>query len=333
MLDLHFFVQCGILCFERYSKETASDDYVLSLYSEMEGDSMQIGIIGAGKVGCSMGRYMREHGLFLVGYYSRSIESSEEAGTFTDTKVFEDLESIIMACDMLCIATPDDAIAEVWAEVQRIAEEYPETCSLEHKVLCHFSGSLSSDVFSGIDSMGASGCSIHPMSAFSDRFTSYYKLKDVIFTMEGQHEACRVLTEVFSLLGNKVLRIKPEKKILYHCAASLVSNFMIGLYQMGLDLLEDCGISKEEGEELFQPLVKKNVQQMLWDGAAEALTGPIERGDAGTVQKHLSVLEEPDAQIYRLLGQKVLAVAEEKNPGRDYESIKNIIIGRTQDKV
>ena len=89
---------------------------MLSLHSEItEGDSMQIGIIGAGKVGCSMGRYMREHGLFLVGYYSRSIDSSEEAGIFTDTKVFEDLKSIIMACDMLCIATPDDAIAQVWA--------------------------------------------------------------------------------------------------------------------------------------------------------------------------------------------------------------------------
>ena len=191
-----------------------------------------------------MGRYMREHGLFLVGYYSRSIDSSEEAGIFTDTKVFEDLRSIIMACDMLCIATPDDAIAQVWAEIRRISEEFPETCSLEHKVLCHFSGSLSSDVFSGIDSTGASGCSIHPMSAFSDRFTSYFKLKEVIFTMEGQPEACHVMTEVFSLLGNKVLQIEPEKKSLYHCAASLVSNFMIGLYQIGLDLLDKCGIGK-----------------------------------------------------------------------------------------
>ena len=49
---------------------------------------------------------------------------------------------------------------------------------------------------------------------------------------------------------------------------------MIGLYQMGLDLLEECGIGKEEGEELFQPLVEKNVHQMLWEGAVEALTGP-----------------------------------------------------------
>lgn len=280
-----------------------------------------------------MGRYMREHGLFLVGYYSKSIQSSEEAGTFTDTKVFEDLKSIIMACDMLCIATPDDVIGEVWEEIRRIAEEFPETCSLEHKVLCHFSGSLSSDVFSGIDSMGASGCSIHPMSAFSDRFTSYFKLKEVIFTMEGQPEACRVMMEVFSLLGNKVLQIRPEMKTLYHCAASFVSNFMIGLYQMGLDLLEECGISKEDGKELFQPLVDNNVQQMLWDGTAEALSGPIERGDAGTVQRHLSVLGEPEAQIYRLLGQKVLAVAEVKNPGRDYKTIKNIIMGSAQGKV
>ena len=78
------------------------------------------------------------------------------------------------------------------------------------------------------------------------------ELKEVIFTMEGQPEACHVMTEVFSLLGNKVLQIEPEKKSLYHCAASLVSNFMIGLYQMGLDLLEECGIGKEEGEELIQ---------------------------------------------------------------------------------
>ena len=102
---------------------------------------------------------------------------------------------------------------------------------------------------------------------------------------------------------------------------------------MGLDLQEECGIGREEGEELIQPLVEKNVHQMLWDGVVKALTGPIERGDAGTVQKHLSVLEESDAQIYRLLGQKVLAVAEEKNPERDYEAIRNIIIGSAQDKV
>lgn len=286
---------------------------------------MQIGIIGAGKVGCSMGKYMKEHGLPVVGFFSRSARSTEEAGTFTGTERFEDLKSMVTACDVLCIATPDDAIGEVWEEIQRISGEFPETCSLEHKVLCHFSGSLSSVVFSGIDSTGASGCSVHPMSAFSDKFTSYRQLNSVIFTMEGQNEACSVMSEILSALSNPVLKIKPESKIRYHCSASLVSNFMIGLYQMGLDLLGECGIGVEDGKRLFRPLVEQNVKKMLENGPAAALSGPIERGDGGTVEKHLVALDAEDRELYRLLGKKVLAVAERKNPDRNYENIEEIL--------
>lgn len=286
---------------------------------------MQIGIIGAGKVGSSMGKYMKEHGLPVAGYFSRSAKSSEEAGTFTGTESFKDLKSIVTACDILCIATPDDVIGEVWAEIRRVSEEFPKACALKHKVLCHFSGSLSSVVFSNIESTGASGCSVHPMSAFSDKFTSYQQLNQVIFTMEGQEEACRVMEEILSVPGNRVLRIKSESKALYHCSASLVSNFMIGLYQMGLDMLEECGIEAESARELFRPLVENNVKAMLENGTTAALTGPIERSDVGTIEKHLAALDREDAEIYRHLGKKVLAVAERKNPGRDYIKIKELL--------
>ena len=286
---------------------------------------MQIGIIGAGKAGCSVGKYMREHGLPVAGYFSKRARGSEEAGTFTGTKSFEDLKSIITACDVLCISTPDDAIAQVWSEIRELSQKFPEACSLRHKVLCHFSGSLSSDVFSGIDSTGASGCSVHPMSAFSDRFTSYRQLDQVIFTMEGQAEALRVMEELIAGLGNRVLRIRPETKARYHCSASLVSNFMIGLYQMGLDMLVSCGIREEDARRLFHPLVENNVKQMLEVGAAAALTGPIERGDTGTVERHLAALNEEDRELYKLLGKKVLAVARRKNPGQNYENIKEIL--------
>lgn len=283
---------------------------------------MGIGIIGAGKVGCSIGKYMRECGLPVAGYFSKRAESSEEAGTFTGTKVFQSLEDIVKACDILCITVPDDAIGDVWSEIYVISQTGTIARLLEHKIICHFSGSLSSAVFSGIDSTGASGCSIHPMSAFSDRFTSYRQLNQVLFVAEGQEKALTVMEDLFSGMGNQILRIHPEKKALYHCSASLVSNFMIGLFQMGIELLGRCGIGEEMGRELFTPLVKNNIQAMLDRGTAEALTGPIERGDSHTVEKHLEALAKEEQELYRLLGRHVLKVAEQKNPKRDYREIR-----------
>lgn len=223
---------------------------------------MKIGIIGAGKVGCSMGKYMKEHGLAVAGYFSRRTESSEEAGTFTGTKAFEDLKSIIRACDILCIAVSDDAIKGVWSEMCAVSEREGASRLLENKIICHFSGSLSSDVFTGIENTGASACSVHPMSAFSDRFTSYRQLNHVRFTIEGQNKALQVMEGLISHMGNKVLKIQPEMKALYHCSASLVSNFMVGLFDMGLDLLERCGIDEKSGRELLGPLVE--IMSALW---------------------------------------------------------------------
>jgi hypothetical protein len=305
---------------------------------------MDIGIIGAGKVGCSMGKYMKEHGLPVAGYFSRSSESSEEAGTFTNTTVFYQLSDIIKKCDILCIATPDDVIGSVWKEILELSKPEktdlptaekrtelgnpdltksgnPGFRALENKILCHFSGSLSSDVFSGTESVGAFACSVHPMYAFSDKFTSYRQLNHVFMTMEGDERAVCVMEKLFSDMGNPVLKIRPEQKALYHCSASLVSNHMIGLYQLGLDLLERCGIERATAEQLLGSLVSANTQAMLEKGPEKALTGPIERGDVQTVKKHLSVLEEDEAALYRMLSQKVLEAARKKNPTKNYEEM------------
>ncbi len=292
-----------------------------------EGDDMEIGIIGAGKVGCSMGKYMKEHGHSVAGFYSRSARSSEEAGTFTGTKAFEDLKTIVAACDLLFVAVPDDDIGAVWQEIRRLQ------LSLEGKILCHFSGSLSSAVFSGIEDTGASACSIHPMSAFSDKFTSYQQLQDIYLTMEGMEIATQVVGSLFRDMGNKVLTIAPETKALYHCSASLVSNFMIGLYEMGLELLEQCGIDEEDARALTTPLVANNIQAMLEKGPSAALTGPIERGDVKTVEKHLDALgDSAEGNVYRDLGQYVLHVAERKNPDREYMEIANVLSDRNGDR-
>lgn len=277
---------------------------------------MEIGIVGAGKVGCSIGKYLKEHGVSVAGYSSRTKESVESAATFTDTTAYHSLRELLAASDILFITTSDDAISQVW---EAVAGE-----SVQGKIFCHFSGSLSSAVFSNGKERGVSVCSIHPMYAFSSKFTSYEKLNQVIFTMEGDQEALAVVKPLFEGLGNHVCVIDQEKKGRYHAAASMVSNMMIGLYQMGADMLKDCGFSTEEARELIAPLVQGNIQTLLSSTPEQALTGPIERGDAATVTGHLALLSEEEKAVYVSLGQVLTGIASRKNPERDYFAIRRL---------
>lgn len=150
-------------------------------------------------------------------------------------------------------------------------------------------------------------------------------MNDVVFTMEGDDKALAVMRPLFEQMGNRVLQIDSDKKVLYHCSASLVSNFMIGLYQMGLDCMEDCGLAKEEAELLLGPLVRGNIHALLEKGPAQALSGPIERNDVSVISKHLQALGEEDAQLYRLVGKKVLEVAKLRNPDENYEELETLL--------
>ena len=284
---------------------------------------MQIGIIGAGKVGCSVGKYLQENdalrkaGYHITGYAGRRKESVEEAATFTGTTPFYLLSELVKKNDIVCVATPDSQIKTVWEELCKF--------SLEGKIVCHFSGSLSSDLFTGREKKGVSACSVHPMYAFSSKFTSYEQLNHVIFTAEGDSYALSVVGDIFRKAGNKVCVMESAKKTRYHASASMISNLMIGLYEMSIQMLMDCGFSREDAVALTTPLVQNNIKALLHSSPEEALTGPIERGDTETVKKHLSVLTEAEKEVYLRLGETVLEIAGRKNPERDYQTMIQLL--------
>ena len=211
--------------------------------------------------------------------------------------------------------------------MSQIKTVWEELCkfSLEGKIVCHFSGSLSSDLFSNREEYGVSAASFHPMYAFSSKFTSYEQLNHVIFTAEGDSHALSVVGDIFRKAGNKVCVMESAKKTRYHASASMISNLMIGLYEMSIQMLMDCGFSREDAVELTTPLVQNNIKALLHSSPEEALTGPIERGDTETVKKHLSVLTEAEKEVYLRLGEMVLEIAGRKNPERDYQTMIQLL--------
>ncbi len=278
---------------------------------------MRIGFVGAGKVGFSLGRYFTDHDVCVSGYYSRNQESSKEAAAFTKTKYYGKLEELIEESDTLFLTVPDGSIREVYSEIIQ--------SDIEGKNLVHCSGALSSMVFSGIGKRGACGYSIHPICAVSDKLTGYRDLSKAYFTIEGEGNSKKEFVELFQRLGNPVEEILPEVKVKYHAAAVFASNLVAGLSELASEMLKECGLSEDFSDKALQPLFLGNAKKIADLSAAAALTGPVERADAGTVEKHLQALEGETKEIYRLLSRQLIKIAKRKNLDRDYESLQEVL--------
>ena len=170
------------------------------------------------------------------------------------------------------------------------------------------------------------------MLPFSNKFSSYQQLEHAFFTVEGHPHAVQVITDLLTSYGNEVCRIDAAAKPEYHAAASILSNQVIAVLDTGYRLLEDCGFSRKKAVAATAALVRQNIENVLSQGCVHALTGPIERGDVATVEKHLHCLNTEDAALYRMLGTRLLAIAEGKNPTQNYENMRHVLLADEQEK-
>ena len=272
---------------------------------------MKIGFLGAGKVGFSLGKYLSDNGVPVVGYASRQEASAREAAAFTGSHAFTVPEDLLRQSDCLVLTVPDDAIGAAWRTFAQ--------ADIAGKIFCHCSGSLSSEIFEGIEERGASGCSLHPLMAIPDRHHSHALLEGTVFALEGMPAACEALHPLVSGLGNAVYLLDKSKKAQYHCAAVFVSNFSTALAHVGAQLFRSCGLEQATGP-LLQ-LMANNVRSVSEYGVVHALTGPAERGDTHTIAQHLSCLSAEDRQLYCLLTRKIVEIASTKHPDRDFAPV------------
>lgn len=281
---------------------------------------MKAGFIGAGKVGCSLGKYFVSHDIEVMGYYDADEKAAMEAAKFTETNFVNDISSLVKNSDTLFLTVPDGLITVVWNQIK---EE-----SLSGKFIIHCSGALSAkEAFPGIADTGAFGYSVHPLFAVSDKYHSYEELKHAYFTIEGDQKHLEEVQETFKGLGNPILSLSAEDKVKYHLAAAVCSNHMIALLQETVDLLLECGFKEQDALNAISPIVWANVSHVLTKGAAASLTGPVERADRETVKKHLQCLKdkEKDRELYKLLSQRLVAIGKKKNPERDYHQLEKIL--------
>lgn len=273
-------------------------------------NDMRIGFIGAGKVGITLGSYFISKGLCVSGYSSNNVKSASLAAEITSTQAFSNIRELVGICNMIFITTSDDEVIKVWNDLKK--------CKIGGMIICHTSGSLSSEIFSDIGDFGAYGYSIHPMHAFSDKNGRITGLDSAYFTIEGDCRRIDVAADMIRALGNKVLIIDASKKTIYHLAGVMVSNLVLSLISMGDECMQQSGVSSESSMDALMPLIISNIDNISKRGFEHSLTGPVDRNDTGTVIRHLEVIPHQFGRIYAELSARLVGLAQMRHPERDY---------------
>lgn len=280
---------------------------------------MRIGFIGAGKVGFTLGKLFAESGFQVTGYYSRHLEPAEEAAKFTGSNCYKDLDALICQSDAIFITVPDGSICSVYEQMKQY--------NIKGKQICHCSGAMSSEeAFSDIREQGAFGYSIHPLFPVSSRYDSYKELSGAFFCLEGDAAHMEEWMKLFTSIGIKCRQIKATDKVKYHAGCVMASNLVCGLIQEGMDLLMGCGFEEEEALLALRPLMTSNILAVAKNGPRDALTGPIERNDWETVEKHMKAMPtEEEKNLYAEVSKKVVQLAKERHKQRDYKKLEQVL--------
>ena len=272
----------------------------------MKRDLPKLGFIGAGKVATALACGLHGKGYPVVAVASRSFSSAQRLSEFIPScQSFRDKQQVVDSSDIVFITTPDDVIAQVAGELRWQAG----------KSAVHCSGADSSDLLKKAVSDGAAVGVFHPLQTFAGAEQAKNSLAGITFSIEAQEPLLTTLKGMASALGGRCMVLKPEDRALYHASAVMVCNYLVTLVKLSTDLWADFGLSRKDAVRALLPLIKGTVNNIETVGLPACLTGPISRGDTGTLKKHLQALDAGHDDIvsaYRELGLKTVPVALEK---------------------
>ncbi|HXG65868.1 MAG TPA: DUF2520 domain-containing protein [Blastocatellia bacterium] len=272
---------------------------------------MRISIIGAGRVGQTLGRLAREAGYEIGEVVSRTRRSAQAAVKFIGSGEAQSAaQARLTAADLFLIATPDDRIQDA---VEMILQQAPTRC---RAVVLHTSGALASDALAPLASCGYSVGSCHPLQTFASPERALPLARGIYYCIEGDARAVRMARRLARDVGGRPFEIRTEMKSLYHVAAVMASGGFVSLLSISMEALTRCGLKEKEAQKVLLPLVEGTLANVRAVGPARALTGPVRRGDAGTVRRNLDALARINRvnsqwfEVYRALGLRAVTLAE-----------------------
>lgn len=270
----------------------------------------RIVLIGPGRLGQAVTALLAEAGHSVRAVIGRDAARALAAARFVGSRdaATTDLARAVQG-NVVLLAVPDDALAATASGLRR------EGRLAEGAVLIHFSGLHPAAILNAGEGPQVRALSLHPLQTFADAVAGVRNLPGTPFSVEGDEDLLAFGEQLVRDMGGSPFRIRGEQKPLYHAAACVASNYLVTLADLSGRILAGCGFAEEEAVKLLKPLLQGTIRNLTALDPPRALTGPIARGDVGTVARHLEALAElPDnvREIYRLLGRETVELALKK---------------------
>jgi predicted short-subunit dehydrogenase-like oxidoreductase (DUF2520 family) len=260
-----------------------------------------VSIIGCGKLGRSLGHLWAQRGIAqIVNVLNRSPASSAEAVAFIGAGRAATSFTTLQRSGIYLIGTPDDDIA---ASCTKLADN---GLINETTIVFHCSGALNSGYLQAARECGAAVASIHPVKSFARPEVVVQQFSGTFCGVEGDARALDVLLPLFDAIGAVVVPIDGGRKVLYHSAAVMASNYLVTLLDTARTLYAEAGVDPDTALAMLAPLTRGTLENVLQTGPEAALTGPIARGDMETVarqQAALDALRPEIGELYRRFAQ------------------------------
>lgn len=265
-----------------------------------------MGVVSAGRVGSVLGAALARAGHTVVAASGISAASHARAERLLPGVPLLPPDEVVAAADLVLLAVPDDALTDLVTGLAATGNWRPG------QIVIHTSGAHGIDALRPAAEAGALALALHPVMTFTGREEDLQRMAacSVGVTAAPGDEAAWNVGEALTVeMGGEAVRVPEAARPLYHAALAHGANHLVTLVADCLELLDGAGIPNPE--RMLGPLLSAALDNALRHGD-RALTGPVARGDTGTVEKHLAVLgaEAPEVRpCYTALARRTAARA------------------------
>ena len=263
---------------------------------------LKIGFIGAGVVGTALARLMSSKGYPVVAVSSRSPTSARNLAEAISGCRPKDNQGVADVAELIFVTTPDDAIAPVASQIQW----HPG------QSVVHCSGAESTEVLEPARKLGAMVGAFHPLQTFASAKQAMENIPGSTFAVEAEEPLLSTLKEMATAVDGYWIELTASDKVVYHAAAVIACNYLVTLVKLATDLWQTFSVPPPQATQALLPLLRGTLSSIDTVGIPQCLTGPIARGDTGTIKKHLDALQKVAPTLlptYKELGLQTIPIA------------------------
>lgn len=242
---------------------------------------LAVGVVGTGRVGTALGAALQLAGHQVVAASGVSTASRRRAEALLPGVRLVAPPQVLAAADLVLLTVPDDALADLVAGLAATGAIRPG------QLLVHASGAHGVGILTPATQVGALPLALHPAMTFTGTSVDVARLAGCPFGVTAPEELRPVAEALVVEMGGEPEWVPEQVRPLYHTALAHGANHLVTLVAQAIELLREAGVA--EPGRLLAPLLGAALDNSLRAGDA-ALTGPVARGDAGTVRRHLAQL-------------------------------------------